>query len=166
MKCVKLRTVFWNAPEPTQQQYHFHSDAGFECSRSEVTGIHWCCHLRFTDASGSLNYLIILWTVMWWNVLIPWNVILINILGLFAVLPKWWTSLYPSLWTTEGRLLWYQIMKVTCFHLTRLPVECYKQVFLEHPSTFPVFYCPLSHVFLSHDKIAGSTQAEQLIDNS
>uniref|UniRef100_A0AAR2LEN5 protein-glutamine gamma-glutamyltransferase n=1 Tax=Pygocentrus nattereri TaxID=42514 RepID=A0AAR2LEN5_PYGNA len=41
----------------------------------------------------------------------------------------------------------YPVMTLTCFQLTCSPVECSKQVFFEHSSTFPVFFCPCPKFF-------------------
>ena len=61
------------------------------------------------------------------------------------------TCQHPCLWNTEsvedGPLK--PSHYITCYQLTCLPVECYKQVFLEHSTAFPVFCCPLSQHFLN-----------------
>lgn len=113
------------------------------------------CRLHGESSPDSVNLLIMLWTVD-------------DEIPKFPAIERWET-LFLNCWTIflcsrsqsrDPRLIFAceqlsllrmlhlnPIMTLTCFQLIRSPVECSKQMFFEHSSTFSVFCCPCLSFF-------------------
>ena len=92
------------------------------------------CRIHAEISPDSLNLLMILWTV---DDEIPQFLAIVCCSQSGEPCP----ILACERLSLSGMPLLYPIMAFTCFQLTGSPVECSKQVFFKHSSTFPVFCC-------------------------
>lgn len=110
--------------------------------RSTIMGIQrwfWALSLTCRDLSGFSESLYDIMDCSKFFATLHWEMLFLNFrLFAHAVLPKWWTSPYSYLWTSfEDAPFIPSHDRITCYQSTRLPVECWTQVFC-----FPVFWCP------------------------
>ena len=112
--------------------------------------VFWPCCVHAEISTDSQNLLMTLWTeddeIPQFLATVHWETLFLNCKTICSCSCSQSGEICPILVCERlsllGILLLYSIMTFTCFQLTSSPVECSKQVFFKHSSTFPVFCCP------------------------